>query len=437
MAASCRIAVLVLLVLLGLGQALKTDTKTVAAAPTATTVAAAPTATTVAAAPTATTASKATTKTVAATPAAPTKTEEKKTAATPAAPAAPAAPTKTVAATPAAPTKTVAATPAAPAATPEAKADAKARETGKAAYGDDVGVVDVVQRLYSKALEFIHNPGNQIAASIIAIALGSVMLCNGELVFQWVVLFIFGSFVFSTCLISAQAFFPDWGLMWCQVLGLEVAVLATAFAYLAWYPVTLLLGAVVGAWSAQQVLGELVSFNADYTDAKQPAICVVVWTLLVALGTWLMHSEHFTKLIRILSPAFGSALFVSTMSYGVTFLTVEGALKGDVGSLTPSCGADPGCSWISFWNLLTSNRSEDVGLFVGASYNPDIEGAPFANQFLCLDRLFERFWWLVLFFISYKVQGKLRRSREAKVAAGQDGLGEPLVPKPKDELPTK
>jgi len=359
-------------------------TKTVATAAAAKTEEK-PAATKTAAAPVAKTEEKpAATKTAAA-PATAAKTEEK--------PAAPATAAKTE-------EKPAAEKPAAPAtaAKTEEKPEAKS----------------VFHRLYLTGEAYIHNPEYQMAAALISLVLGAVLLCNGEIVFKYVVLSGLGFFYFSTAMVSAETFYPHWDTIFCQVWGLEAAVLATAFGFLAWHAMRVLLGAAVGVVCAKSFLAEIASLNPLMTSATMPALCVGVWTVFVFLGAWLMQSNHHKKLIRLVSPAIGSALFVASCSYFLTWAAVRGPLKGDLGSLTPSCGQDdPKCSWLTFWYMIVSNTSEDVGLFVGSGVNPDIKGAPYMNQLLCLDRMFERLWWTLSFLISYRIQKKIAARRDA------------------------
>jgi len=290
---------------------------------------------------------------------------------------------------------------------PAAPAEAPLPATG----GIQVPIPNAVQAFKADFWKSITIEHFQWAVAIVAMVVGLAALYDGRGFFKILVVGCIGAVFF--CFVLSQlreTWVTGAAKIMKYVASVEVGLFAGLAAYKGWEGTQLLLGLVVGVYLYQNL--EALALVTPYVQiAAQHSIwMVVVCTLMVALGSWMVHERYGAgRVLGVAAPLFGSSLVVSTFGYLFMFLISTNPAFGKSLNVTVLPGDVPAV--FEFWCMIVfPMHSKAVGYFAAAGKNIVVGGNPVE-----LDRVLSIFFCFVFFALSARYQ--LRVDKDARAQA--------------------
>mmetsp|Transcript_49896 Transcript_49896/g.78019 ORF Transcript_49896/g.78019 Transcript_49896/m.78019 type:complete len:365 (-) Transcript_49896:72-1166(-) len=317
-----------------------------------------------------------------------------------------------------------------PAPTPASTAEAKATEDlqGQATEAFQVIIDDLLTEM--------KKPGLQWVNAIVAAVLGIAALYDGRSTAKLIVIACVGGVAFFM-VASRLHWSSQHGQILKYVAASEVGVFAAYCAYRGYgghHAVTatsapqrfssgsteLVLGFSLGMYMFHLLQGLLLNF--PYVDVSGPWFDVVVGTMLVLLGCWMVFENYGAgRVFGVLAPLFGSSLVISAIGYAVMLSCSVPVVGKQLHIEVPRSAVEP---VISFWLMLVSPLSnKEVGIF--EYLHKDLVLGKTTIQ---VDRILGMLFMVIFWLISACVQLKKDRAKRGKyVGVKGKGFGERLL----------
>lgn len=177
-----------------------------------------------------------------------------------------------------------------------------------------------VQALRTAFWNLIKIPHYQWAIAVFVLVLGGAALWDGPKFFKYMILSIVAAFTFFLMMSQLEeTWVTGIGRYLKFFFAIEVGLFVMVAAWVGWQGTQLLLGGAIGMYMFDYVTAVAVRVPYVEIAAKHSLWTVIVSTLCVGFGCWMIHDHQgyggADKVLGLVAPAVGSTLVASAFGY--------------------------------------------------------------------------------------------------------------------------